>query len=271
MKLETKLLLALTAVSCVPLAVAIFFAKIPALVAVGLLGCAFVVVLVAWLVSWLLWLKPHRAKRWLWGVAGAVILTGAVTLAWTQLPELKDRVDKMLVVEGMESNDRWDLWAGTLRLWQRNPLLGSGLGSYRHVIGPDKPPTQDKVLEQAHNDWLEWMATTGIVGTIVLLAGAGSIFWSLRPRYLRRLRFEMRYPLAGAAFALIATALHETIGFGLQVPLNRYLLAVWIGLLWGLNAKIRARHRVGTVAEKRRVASEDRAAGVGGDSKHDEQ
>ena len=48
MKLETKLLLALTAVSCVPLAVAIFFAKIPALVAVGLLGCAFVVVLVAW-------------------------------------------------------------------------------------------------------------------------------------------------------------------------------------------------------------------------------
>jgi adenylate cyclase len=48
MRLETKFLLALTLASCVPLAMAIFFARIPALLAVGLLGCGVVVVLVAW-------------------------------------------------------------------------------------------------------------------------------------------------------------------------------------------------------------------------------
>ena len=34
--------------------------------------------------------------------------------------------------------------------------------------------------------------------------------------------------------ALTATALHEMVGFGLQTPVNRYLLAAWVGLVWGV-------------------------------------
>ncbi len=48
-------------------------------------------------------------------------------------------------------------------------MVGSGLGSYRYVIGMDKPATGRSVLEQAHNDWLEWASTTGIVGVAALL------------------------------------------------------------------------------------------------------
>jgi len=36
------------------------------------------------------------------------------------------------------------------------------------------------------------------------------------------------------ALAGLATALHETVGFGLQTPLNRYLAAAWVGMVWGL-------------------------------------
>jgi hypothetical protein len=197
----------------------------------------------AWLVTWPLWLKPRKAKRWLWVAVTCVTLAGAVTLAWTQLPDLKERFDKLLAVEGLESNDRWDIWAGTLRLWQRNPTLGSGLGTYQHVIGPDKPPTQGRILGHAHNDWLEWLATTGVVGGVILIVAVFALLWPLRPASLRRLRFELRYPLAGAGLALAATALHETVGFGLQTPANRYLLAAWIGLIWGLTAKIEAKRQ----------------------------
>jgi O-antigen ligase len=105
---------------------------------------------------------------------------------------------------------------------------------YRHVIGLDKPATGSAVLEQAHNDWLEWASTSGIVGVVVLILVLVAVAASLRPGYVRRLRFELRYPLAGAAVALAATALHETVGFGLQTPLNRYLLAAWVGLVWGV-------------------------------------
>jgi O-antigen ligase len=162
------------------------------------------------------------------------VLLIATVLASTQLPAVQERFSQLLMVEGIEGNTRWDLWAGTLRSWNRAPLVGSGLGSYRHVIGLDKPATGRAILEQAHNDWLEWLATGGIVGFGILLAAVGGLALRLWPARVRRLRGEYRYPLAGASLAVTATALHELVGFGLQTPLNWILLAVWIGMVWGI-------------------------------------
>ena len=185
-----------------------------------------------------LWLRPIRARRWTWAAGIAALCAGSVLLAWTRMQELTDGFAVLLVVEGVEGNTRWDLWAGTLRSFARSPLFGSGLGSYRHVIGLDKPATGAAVLEQAHNDWLEWASTSGMIGVVVLVLALVAVAVSLRPGRVRWLRFELRYPLAGAAVALIATALHETVGFGLQTPLNRYLLAAWVGLVWGVWSRV---------------------------------
>ena len=181
-----------------------------------------------------LWLRPMRARRWPWVTAIVALLIVVMSLAWTRLPQLRDGFAELLVLEGVEGNTRWDLWAGTVASFLRSPVIGSGLGSYRHVIGLDKPATGASILEQAHNDWLEWASTAGIAGLVVLSLFLVGVALPLRPRRVRRLRFDLRYPLAGAAVALTATALHEAVGFGLQTPINRYLLAVWIGLVWGV-------------------------------------
>jgi hypothetical protein len=177
-----------------------------------------------------LWLRPWRARRWPWVAGVSVLLMVALTLAWTRLPELRDGFAQLFVVEGVEGNTRWDLWAGTVDSFARSPVVGSGLGSYRYVIGLDKPATGTAVLEQAHNDWLEWASTAGIAGVGVLILFLVGVWLVLRPRKVRRLRFDLRYPLAGAAVALVATALHEMVGFGLQTPINSYLPGwVWYG------------------------------------------
>jgi hypothetical protein len=191
-----------------------------------------------------LWMRPWKNRRWPWLVAFAGILAMAVALAWTRMPELRDGFSQLLVVEGVEGNTRWDVWAGTVRSFSRAPIVGSGLGTYRYVIGLDKPATGTAILEQAHNDWLEWLSTTGLTGAAVLILVLVSLGVRLRPGRVRRLRFDLRYPLAGAAAALVATGLHETVGFGLQTPLNGYLLAVWVGLVWGgWNRSGAGRHR----------------------------
>jgi O-antigen ligase len=195
-----------------------------------------------------LWLRPRRAPRWQWIAGTSVLLVVVLALAWARLADLRDGFAELLVVEGVEGNTRWDLWAGTVRSFARSPLIGSGLGSYRYVIGLDKPATGTSVLEQAHNDWLEWASTSGIAGLVVLLLLLIGVWTALRPRRARRLRFELRYPLAGAALALTATTLHELVGFGLQTPINRYLLAVWLGLIWGVwgrmeDGRLRSRDR----------------------------
>jgi len=192
--------------------------------------------LVALALTFPLWLRPlrFRGRRWPAVVAGLVLISVVGSLSWTRLPELEEGFRDLFAVEGVDGNTRWDLWAGTVRSWERSPIVGSGLGSYRHVIGMDKPATGQSVLEQAHNDWLEWVSTTGLVGVAALLIFVVGASMSLVPWRVRRLRFEFRYALAGIALALVATAIHEIVGFGLQTPLNRYLLATWIGMLWGL-------------------------------------
>ncbi len=192
---------------------------------------------IAAVVTFPLWRRRRPGRRRLWTAVVVLILVGGTVLAWTRLPALAEDFKQLLVIRGVEGNDRWDLWRSTLRLWTRAPALGTGLGTYRHVIGLDAPPTGTAVLEQAHNDWLEWLATTGAAGTAALLLGVGWLAWSLRPVRLRSMRFERRYALAAAAMALLAAGLHETLGFALQTPLDRYLAAVWIGLVAGLETR----------------------------------
>lgn len=200
--------------------------------------------LLALALTFVLWLRPRhfRGRRWPAVVIGWILVSVIVGLSWTRLPELEEGYRNLFAVEGVDGNTRWDLWVGTVRSWERSPVVGSGLGSYRYVIGMDKPATGRSVLEQAHNDWLEWTSTTGVVGMAALLLFCAGVAASLTPRRVRRLRFEFRYALAGIALALVATAIHEVIGFGLQTPLNRYLLATWIGMLWGLAGRIRNPH-----------------------------
>ncbi|MCG6962276.1 MAG: O-antigen ligase family protein [Acidobacteria bacterium] len=184
-----------------------------------------------------LWTRRRRQTQWRWLVLALIIVAGTSVFAWNRLPILQDRFNELFVLKGVEGNTRWDLWSGTVRLWLRSPVVGTGLGTYRYAIGLTKPPTGAMTLEQAHNDWLEWLSGGGlVVGAAVLLLLLGLVR-ALRPRRLGNLRFEYRYPLAATAVALTAVALHELVGFGLQNPLNRYLLAVWIGLVWGLERR----------------------------------
>ncbi len=190
-----------------------------------------------------LWMRVGRGPRWFWLLMLGALAAFSISLATTRLPLVTERFREMLAVEGAEGNDRWDLWAGTVRLGLTSPLLGTGAGSFRHAIGVTKPATADFVLEQAHNDWLEWIATTGVAGAVALGLGAVGLLLLLRPSRVRGLRFEYRYPHAAAGLALAAASLHAMTDAVLQSPANAYLYAAWVGLLWGLWESLQERER----------------------------
>jgi O-antigen ligase len=198
-------------------------------------GIVFTAAALAVTLPW--WRRQRKSRRWPALVALALLVVVAGSLAVTRLGDLENSFKDLFVVEGIEGNTRWDLWQATMDLIERSPIVGSGLGSYRYAIGLDKPATGVAQLGQAHNDWLEWTAETGILGLAVLALGIAALVQLLRPSQTRKRRFEYRYAAAGAVFALAAAALHEGIGFGLQTPLNAYLLALWIGLVWGISVR----------------------------------
>ena len=200
----------------------------------------------AFLLTLPLWKRRRRALRWPWMALASILVVASVALAFNRTQMLHDRFNELFAIRGMQGNTRLDLWAGTLKLWERSPVVGCGLGAYAAAIGLDKPPTGALHLDQAHNDWLELLADGGLIGAAALVFGLAGLFLSLRPGRVRPLRFEYRYPAAAAALVLVACALHELVGFGLQTPLNAYLLATWVGWVWGFERKT-SRGREGEV------------------------
>lgn len=76
-----------------------------------------------------------------------------------------------LEVGGTDSGEiRMIVWKGAIDVWRRYPLLGSGVETFAYSYYLDRPVAHNHVSEwdflynKAHNEFLNLLATTGIVG-----------------------------------------------------------------------------------------------------------
>ncbi|NTU72951.1 hypothetical protein HGB07_02125, partial [Candidatus Roizmanbacteria bacterium] len=79
------------------------------------------------------------------------------------------------------------VWQGAIELGERHPLFGTGVETFAYVYYQVRPATHnltsewDYLYNKAHNEYLNYYATTGIIGisTYLLLIG-GTLFLGLR-------------------------------------------------------------------------------------------
>lgn len=77
---------------------------------------------------------------------------------------------------GTESGEiRKIVWQGAVAIWKRYPLLGSGVETFAYSYYQDRPAAHNMVSEwdflynKAHNEFLQLLATTGLVGLATYL------------------------------------------------------------------------------------------------------
>lgn len=82
-----------------------------------------------------------------------------------------------LEVGGSDSGEiRKIVWKGAIEVWKRYPILGSGVETFAYSYYQDRPVEHNNVSEwdflynKAHNEFLNFLATTGIVGLLSYLA-----------------------------------------------------------------------------------------------------
>lgn len=156
-----------------------------------------------------------------------LLVTVIVGTAWLGGEPVAERVASVREEISSESADpsrtgRQDIWKATWELFERRPLWGIGLGGYWIAVTETHEGSGALVPQQAHNDYLELLASAGLVGALLLFI----FLWLLVGRVRRRLGEGTSFTRAaalGGAVAVCGVAVHSLVEFGLHVTANAYL------------------------------------------------
>ena len=113
---------------------------------------------------------------------------------------------------------RQDIWRATWRLIKANPVMGVGMGGYWAAIAQYHDASGSLTPQQAHNDYLELLASGG---PVAVAFGAWFVF-ALIKRIRKRLVPDsfLRASCFGALAGLFTVAIHSSVDFGLHVTVN---------------------------------------------------
>jgi O-antigen ligase len=159
-----------------------------------------------------------------------ILLMGAAIAVYSLRPGAFSLADKGASVEP-SFGARLHAWKGILAMVQSNPITGTGLGTFGLAYPVFKSYGSTEIWDKAHNDYLQVLAESGIIGLALLFLGIASLARRyLIPALVRPLPRQDPVGL-GAALGVLSLLLHALVEFNLQIPANGLLFVLLGGLL----------------------------------------
>jgi len=157
-------------------------------------------------------------KRRNYSQAGFWVLLCLVLIAvsWFGWQPIVDEFDRAFDVSGAVRDARFQLWGDTLAMIRVFALLGSGFGTFVDVYPSFKTISAYLLFEHAHNDYLELLATGGVLGFTLALWFCGAVLvHSWRKIMARKDRLVVLVGL-GSLVGISALLMHSLVDFNLQ-------------------------------------------------------
>jgi len=128
-----------------------------------------------------------------------------------------------------ENTRRIDIWRATWALIKSNKFVGVGFGGYAVAISRYHDASGEFSPQQAHNDYLELLASGGIFGVAL---GVWFVMASVvqARRALRGQEAFRRSVCFGALAGLFAVAVHSLVDFGLHIIANALIFTAVVVL-----------------------------------------
>jgi O-antigen ligase len=155
-------------------------------------------------------------------VGGMVLLAAFATVAWLGVNQVLTRFSTLQTLEVTQSK-RAAMRRGTWRIFVDHPVDGTGLGTLQQVYPPYETLFDGKIVNHAHNDYLEALAETGLLG-------GACCAWFLAVLFVLALRF---WQTEGNSFAntlrlcgwaaCCGLLVHSLVDFNLHIPSNLLL------------------------------------------------
>ncbi len=171
----------------------------------------------------------HGRRRAVLGlVVSVALLAGFIWLVGSAdvLQRFTQMAQPGATTMGEVSGHRLEAWAGSLKIFRENWLLGTGLDTFETYFRSVRLYYTDKVWTHAHNDFLQFVAETGVVGMALglwlLVAATREIIRNLR----RTAQTATGAILIGVACGCLGFMVHGWLDFNFHVPANAASFAV---------------------------------------------
>jgi O-antigen ligase len=173
------------------------------------------------------WL-PVRLMLILVLIAGVVF--GTIWLGGDPLAARIDESRNELNSDASESRlgvNRNEIWQTTWRMFIAHPVLGVGMGGYWAAIPAFHDASGTMTPQEAHNDYLELLASGGLVGLTLGVWFAAVVCKRSRENLRSPNRFR-RAACFGAIIGIAGVAFHSLVDFGLHTIVNALVLTTLI-------------------------------------------
>src|SRR5260221_4847672 len=108
-------------------------------------------------------------------VGGVLVLCAILAVSWIGVQQVLQRFSSYETLDvsmGKRASMRHDTW----RIFLDHPLLGTGLGTLQMVFPPYESLYDAKIVNHSHNDYVQALAETGVIGGIGCLWFLGILF-----------------------------------------------------------------------------------------------
>ena len=122
---------------------------------------------------------------------------------------------------------RNEIWKATWKMIVAHPFSGVGMGGYWAAIPAYHDASGTMTPQEAHNDYLELLASGGLVGLALGAWFAVIVFVRTRENMAARNRFR-RAACLGAAIGIAGVAVHSLVDFGLHAIVNALVFTTLI-------------------------------------------
>ncbi len=163
--------------------------------------------------------RAHRIGRKQLVGAAAIALVAGSFIVWLGVSKAIQRFEQ-LTHEGISRELRVSMYHDTGRIILDHPTVGTGLGTLVAVYPRYASFYNGLTVDHAHNDYLELLSDTGLIGGICGLSFIGLLFWQgLASLQSARDSFA-RATVAGSLAACAGLLLHSLVDFNLHIPSN---------------------------------------------------
>ena len=169
-----------------------------------------------------------RQRRLLRRKVVLVLIFIALSIALTIFLNPDILTQRIYTFNSLESDSsfqvRRELWRSALHIFQDYPINGSGLGSFTH-LNPRYRTFRDHLrhYEYAENDYVQLLAESGIIGTVLLLLAGFTLGVQLFTLWRQRHSRWKIALVAGGMSGMFSLLIHSGTDFNLRIPSNALL------------------------------------------------